>query len=438
MSVLVCKFGGSSLSSAAQFKKVKDIVLSNPDRKYVVPSAPGKRFKDDIKVTDLLGKCVRYKEQPSKLESVFGLIRERYNDIRTELDIDVNIDGAMDKVKKDILSGASRHYILSRGEYLNGILLAAYLGYEFVDAADVVFFYEDGKLDFESTIRAMGKKLKNLERAVVPGFYGSFPDGSISTFSRGGSDVTGSLVTRGVNADLYENWTDVSGFMMADPRIVENVKVIKKLSYAELRELSYMGATVLHEDSIFPVRDAGIPICVKNTNSPEDEGTLIVPYIDKPEEGCTITGIAGKKGFTAIGIEKDMMNSELGFVRRLLTALEDMNVSFEHLPTGIDSLSVIIPNDELSGKMEEVINAISQRCQPDKIDVTKDIAVIATVGHGMSSSVGVAATLFGGLAKSGINIRMIDQGSSELNIIVGVAEKDFEDAIKAIYNAFEG
>lgn len=438
MSVLVCKFGGSSLSSAEQFKKVKDIIGANSDRRYIVPSAPGKRFKDDIKVTDLLNKCVGFKEEPSKLESVFSIIRERYDEIKNALDIDINLDEHMNKVKKDILAGASRHYILSRGEYLNGLLLAAYLGYEFVDAAKVVYFYEDGKLDFESTIRAMGRNLKGIERAVVPGFYGSFPDGSIATFSRGGSDVTGSLVTRGVNADLYENWTDVSGFMMADPRIVENVKIIKKLSYAELRELSYMGATVLHEDSIFPVRDAGIPICVKNTNRPEDEGTLIVPYIDRPDPSHTITGIAGKKGFTAINVEKDMMNAEMGFVRRLLSVLEDNNVSFEHLPTGIDSLSVIISDGELSGKMEDIINGISQRCHPDKIEVTRDLAVIATVGHGMSSSVGVSATLFGGLAKSGINIRMIDQGSSELNIIVGVENKDFEAAIKAIYEAFEG
>lgn len=438
MSVLVCKFGGSSLSSAAQFKKVKDIVLSNPDRRYVVPSAPGKRYKDDIKVTDLLNKCHRHVDEPSKLESVFGLIRERFNEIKAELKIDVDIDVHLHKVKEDIIAGASRHYILSRGEYLNGILLSAYLGYEFVDAASVVCFYEDGKLDFSSTVSAIGKKVKPLKNAVIPGFYGSFPDGSIATFSRGGSDVTGSLVTRGVSADLYENWTDVSGFMMADPRIVEDVKVINKLSYAELRELSYMGATVLHEDSIFPVRDAGIPICVKNTNRPQDEGTLIVPYINYPEKSAGITGIAGKKGFTAIGIEKDMMNAELGFVRRLLAALEDMNVSFEHLPTGIDSLSVIIPDNELSGKLEQVIDAISHRCQPDKIDVTRDLAVIATVGHGMSSSVGVAAKLFDGLAKAGVNIRMIDQGSSELNIIVGVDQADFNETIKAIYYAFEG
>lgn len=438
MSVVVCKFGGSSLSSAEQFKKVKEIVEANPDRRYVVPSAPGKRFKDDIKVTDLLNKCVGLREEPSKLESVFSIIRERYNEIKDTLGIDVNLDEHMNKVKKDILAGASRHYILSRGEYLNGVLLAAYLGFDFVDAAEVVYFYEDGKLDFESTTRAMGKLVKNLEHAVVPGFYGSFPDGSISTFSRGGSDVTGSLVTRGVNADLYENWTDVSGFMMADPRIVENVKIINKLSYAELRELSYMGATVLHEDSIFPVRDAGIPICVKNTNRPQDPGTLIVPYIDRPESGSVITGIAGKKGFVAINVEKDMMNIELGFVRRLLSVLEDNNISFEHLPTGIDTLSVIFSEDEIAGKMEDVINGIALKCHPDKIDVTRDIALIATVGHGMSSNVGVAATLFGGLAKEGVNIRMIDQGSSELNIIVGVAESDFEKAIKAIYEAFEG
>ncbi|MBQ9625189.1 MAG: aspartate kinase, partial [Clostridia bacterium] len=420
MSVLVCKFGGSSLSSSEQFKKVKDIITADESRRYVVPSAPGKRFKNDIKVTDLLNKCVRVKDDSSKLESVISIIRERYDEIKEALNIDVDIDTQISKIKEDILKGASMHYVLSRGEYLNGILLSAYLGYEFVDAADIIFFYEDGRLDFERTVKAVNKRLKETERAVIPGFYGSFPDGSIATFSRGGSDVTGSLITRGVNADLYENWTDVSGFMMADPRIVENVKVIPKLSYAELRELSYMGATVLHEESIFPVSDAGIPICVKNTNRPEDKGTLIVPFVETPSGEHIITGVAGKKGYTAISVEKDMMNNELGFVRKMLSVLEDNNVSFEHLPTGIDTLSVVISDTELSGKLNAVIDGISKRCNPDKIEITEDLAVIATVGHGMSSNVGVAATLFGGLAKENINIKMIDQGSSELNIIVGV------------------
>ena len=284
----------------------------------------------------------------------------------------------------------------------------------------------------------MSKALDGVERAVIPGFYGSFPDGSISTFSRGGSDVTGSLVARAVNADLYENWTDVSGFMMADPRIVAGAKVINKLSYAELRELSYMGATVLHEDSIFPVRDAGIPINVRNTNEPEANGTLIVPFIDQSEAGAGITGIAGKKDFTVIDIEKDMMNNELGFVRRALSALEALNVSFEHMPTGIDSISLVIPDDELQGKLDSVIQAIEDRCQPDKIRVNKNLAVIATVGHGMSNCVGVAAKLFTGLANAGINVRMINQGSSELNIMVGVENEDFEKTIEGIYRAFEG
>ena len=438
MAIKVAKFGGSSLSDANQFRKVKNIITSDADRRYIVPSAPGKRFSDDIKVTDLLYKCARYTDQQEKFESVFCIIRERYNDIKNELNIDFDIDVYIDEVKENILKGASRHYIASRGEYLNGLLLSAYLGYKFIDAADVVFFYEDGKFDFAKTIRKMSKALDGVERAVIPGFYGSFPDGSISTFSRGGSDVTGSLVARAVNADLYENWTDVSGFMMADPRIVAGAKVINKLSYAELRELSYMGATVLHEDSIFPVRDAGIPINVRNTNEPEANGTLIVPFIDQSEAGAGITGIAGKKDFTVIDIEKDMMNNELGFVRRALSALEALNVSFEHMPTGIDSISLVIPDDELQGKLDSVIQAIEDRCQPDKIRVNKNLAIIATVGHGMSNCVGVAAKLFTGLANAGINVRMINQGSSELNIMVGVENEDFEKTIEGIYRAFEG
>lgn len=435
MSIIVAKFGGSSLSDAGQFKKVKHIIELNPDRRFIVPSAPGKRDSDDIKITDLLYKCGKCGCQD--FDAAFAPIAQRYNAIKDELNLNLDLDHYLNQVKTNIKNGASKYYIASRGEYLNGLLLSNYLGYEFVDAAQVIFFFEDGRFNFDKTNKAIQKVLLSKKNAVVPGFYGSFPDGSVATFSRGGSDVTGSLITRGVKADLYENWTDVSGFMKADPRIVDNPKVIKKLSYNELRELSYMGASVLHEDSTFPLRDAGIPIRVLNTNHPEDEGTLIVREV---EENCAleeITGIAGKKNFTVVDIEKDMMNAETGFVRKVLSVLEMLNISFEHMPTGIDSISLIISDDELKGKREDMVEAIERTCEPDKIKIHTNMALIATVGHGMAYAVGIAGKLFTGLAKADVNIRMIDQGSSEINIIVGVENDDFEKSISAIYDTFE-
>ena len=436
MSIKVTKFGGSSLASAEQFKKVADIVLSDRDRKYVVPSAPGKRFSADNKVTDLLYKC--YDEFSKGQDSAaFEEIKERYNLIIEGLGLDLSLEHEFELLRLSFIGRAGRDYAASRGEYLNGIILAKYLGFDFIDAADVIFFKNDGTFDSEKTNDVMSERLTKSEYAVIPGFYGKMPNDTIKTFSRGGSDITGAIVARAAHADEYENWTDVSGFMLADPRIVENPKYISVITYKELRELSYMGASVLHADSIFPVKAAGIPIHIKNTNAPEDVGTMIVTHADPAADKSVVTGIAGKKDFTVLTLEKDMMNEEKGFGRRLLQVLERHDLSFEHLPSGIDTMSVVINDHDLAGKEDDIIADLIETCVPDTIGVEKNIALIAVVGRGMKNAKGTAAALFNSLAKADINIKMIDQGSSELNIIVGVDNKDFEKAIITTYAYFE-
>ena len=435
MSTVVTKFGGSSLADASQFKKVKNIICADESRRYVIPSAPGKRNKKDTKVTDLLYLCHAHVETGISVDDVFKHVESRYTEIVSELGLNFEIKKYLDAVKKDLEDGASKDYAASRGEYLNGLVLANYLGYEFVDAKDVIVFDEDGALNFKKTNEALKAVLSKTPKAVIPGFYGADVNGNIVTFSRGGSDVTGALVAASVDADLYENWTDVSGFLMADPRIIDNPKAIDQITYKELRELSYMGASVLHEDAIFPVRAAGIPINIKNTNRPEDKGTFIVQDIDDKE--CkTITGIAGKKDFTVISIEKAMMNSELGFCRKLLSVLETNNISFENMPSGIDTVCVVISDSELKHKRDKVVEEIKRACNPDSIVVHPNMALIATVGKRMAKQKGVAAKVFSALSEANVNIRMIDQGSSEMNILVGIENDDFERGIQAIYNAF--
>lgn len=435
MNIIITKFGGSSLADADQFKKVKNIILSNSCRKVVVPSAPGKRHSKDFKVTDLLYLCQSHIESSIPLDDVFDLIANRYKKIVSKLDLSLDIGSYLDKIKKDIENGASKDYAASRGEYLNGIILANYLDFDFIDAKDVIFFNKYGSIDKDLTYTSLRKALENGRKAVIPGFYGSDIHGNIITFSRGGSDVTGALVSASINADLYENWTDVSGFLMTDPRIVNNPKQINKITYRELRELSYMGASVLHEESVFPVRDAGIPINIKNTNIPEDPGTLIVKDME-PDYNNPIKGIAGKKDFTVISIEKAMMNSELGFCRKVLSILEQNCVSYENMPSGIDSVCVVISDSQLMNKTDIIVDEIKRTCNPDSILVHPNMALIATVGNGMSSNKGIAAKIFTSLSESNVNIRMIDQGSSEINILIGIENDDFEKGINSIYNAF--
>jgi aspartate kinase len=431
----IVKFGGSSLADAAQFRKCAEIVNADKDRRFVIVSAPGKRFAGDTKVTDMLYDCYKKAAKGEDFNAEFAAIEERFRLIIEGLGIALDLSDEFNHIKHAFSHRAGSDYAASRGEYLNGRIFAAFMGFDFIDPATCIFFDDGGSFDLAATLDALSPALGKSEYAVIPGFYGARRNDTIKTFSRGGSDVTGSIVARAASADIYENWTDVSGFLVADPRIVENPAVITEITYRELRELSYMGAGVLHEDAIFPVRTAGIPINIRNTNRPEDAGTMIVSEaVTSP--AYTITGIAGKKGFSVINIDKDMMNSEHGFGRNVLRSLEKNGLSFEHMPSGIDTLSVILQTEGFKAKQNDVIAEIKSRVNPDRITVDDNLALIAVVGRGMRRTRGTAGRIFAALSHAKVNVQMIDQGSSELNIIVGVAEDDFETAVRAIYEIF--
>lgn len=437
MNVKVVKFGGSSLADAKQITKAANIIKSDDKRRFVIPSAPGKRYSSDIKITDMLYSCNNLAMENKNINNEFQAIAERYNGIINELGIDLSLDNEFETIKKNITAKAGSEYAASRGEYLNGIIIAKLLGFEFIDAAEVIIFDENGVFDNDKTQSKLRVRLKDVKAAVIPGFYGADESGTVRTFSRGGSDVTGSIIASAVKAEVYENWTDVSGVLVSDPRIVDDPEPINVITYKELRELSYMGATVLHEDAIFPVRAAGIPINIKNTNRPDDSGTMIVSEVsDDDVNKYTITGIAGKKGFAAINIEKAMMNSELGFCRKVLSILEDESISIEHMPSGIDTLSLIFPYSDIEGKEDEVISKIRKAVAPDHIELETGIAMLAVVGRGMRRTRGTAARIFASMAHARINVKMIDQGSSELNVIIGIGEEDFDEAIRRIYDMF--
>ena len=436
MEIKVVKFGGSSLADAEHFRRVASIVKADPARRYVVASAPGKRDSADTKVTDMLYQCYEAAKNREDISVLFSAIAERYNSIIRDLGLNFDIGGELEYIKYAFLHHAGRDFAASRGEYLNSLILAKYLGFSFIDAESVVYFRENGSFDEEKTNSAMREELATRPYAVIPGFYGVMPNGTIKTFSRGGSDITGSIVARAADASIYENWTDVSGFLMADPRVVKKPRPIGTVTYRELRELSYMGATVLHEDAIFPVRNAGIPINIRNTNDPDAPGTMIVSATAEYNSDVVITGIAGKKGLSVITIEKDMMNAEIGFGRRVLEVLEDYGISFEHLPSGVDTMSVVLSTSSLDDHRDRVLAAISRSVRPDSISVEDGMALLAVVGRGMVKSKGTAARVFDAISNAGVNIRMIDQGSSELNIIVGIEENDFEAAMNAIYHEF--
>lgn len=438
MAIKVCKFGGTSMSDSTAIRKVSGIITAEKDRRFIVLSAPGKRNKNDFKITDKLYECYKTKCDCGTCAEPFKIIRERYTEIVDALGVKMDIKSILDKIEKEIDSSVSPDYAASRGEYLSALIMANYLDYEFVDAADIIKFKADGSFDDVLTNELAENRLAGVHYAIIPGFYGALPDGTVKTFSRGGSDVTGSIIARAVSADLYENWTDVSGFMTADPRIIDNPKIIKKVSYQELRELSYMGASVLHPDAIFPVRISGIPINIKNTFSPEDKGTMIVAHTTAHKAEELVTGIAGKKDFSVILVEKSMMNSELGFARRILSVLEEFGISFEHMPSGVDTLSIVLATSAILNIQDKIVARISEAVSPDSITVHHGLALIATVGHGMNAKVGTAYRIFDALARANVNIRMIDQGSSEKNIIVGVLNTDYEASIKAIYNEFFG
>ena len=431
----VAKFGGSSLADAGQFKKVADIIKADPCRKYIVASAPGKRFGDDIKVTDMLYSCYEQARSGNSFEGELKKIRSRYEDIVKGLGVDFDLNSEFETIGQHLSSAPEKDYMASRGEYLNSKILAAYLGFGFVDAADCVCFDENGHLDDDKTDDRFWETLKDREYVVVPGFYGSMPDGTIHTFSRGGSDITGSLIARAIKADMYENWTDVSGMLSADPRIVKDPRPIESISYRELRELSYMGASVMHESAVFTVRKANIPLNIRNTNRPEDRGTIISAEMPRVPRKYKVAGIAGKKGFSAVLVETPSMNEEVGFGAHLLEIFARHNVSFEHLPTGIDTMSVVVHKDEFDKARNEILDDISNELNPESLYVEDGLALVAVVGMGMAYSRGTAARITRALADSRVNIKMIDQGSTEINMIFGVDEADYEVAINSIYNA---
>ena len=431
---VVAKFGGSSLADAGQFRKIAYIVKADPDRRYIVPSAPGKRFKGDTKVTDLLYACydraVRGEDHIPYLEQ----IKARYQDIIRELDLKLTLDEEFKTLEQCFIKGIGTEYAASRGEYLNAILLASYLDYEFVDAAWVIRFNEDGRLDEEKTNTLLRETLGRCSSAVVPGFYGADEKGNIHTFSRGGSDVTGALVAKAVRAAVYENWTDVNGCLLTDPSIVENPKKIDIMTFSEMRELAYRGASVLHEDAVFPVRSEGIPIHIRNTNEPDVNGTMICRKI-RPEEEVPITGIAGRKHYVAVSVAKHRLNAQVGFCKELLEAFDENDISFEHMPSGIDTISVILPREEYLKKEDGIMTSLREHLHPDRITLDTDIALVTVVGKGMRSVSGIAARFFGALGQAGVNIKMIDMGSNEINCTIGVANEDFETAIRALYEA---
>ncbi len=436
MGKIVAKFGGSSLSDAGQFRKVRDILKMDTRRVYVVPSAPGKRHAGDDKVTDLLYAAHGMHCSGGDCRDIFGRIRQRYQTIADDLQIDIDLNAEFERIQQDLINGRTCDYCASRGEYLNGLLLSKYLGFRFIDPKDTIFFQPNGMLDSERTNQVLGEALRAVDNAVIPGFYGSMPDGSIRTFSRGGSDITGAIVARAADAECYENWTDVSGFLMADPRIVPDAQVIHSITYQELRELAYMGATVLHEESVFPVQRAGIPTNIRNTNEPTHIGTMITHMPQARQSEHVITGIAGRTGFSVISVEKAMMNIERGFGRKVLQAIEDAGLNFEHLPTGIDSLCVVLETMQLEPVRDQVKSRIMELANPDYLQIQDGLGLITTVGRGMVHNPGTAARLFGALSRAKVNVRMIDQGSGELSILVGVDSSDFRTAIRAIYQEF--
>lgn len=431
----VVKFGGSSLASAEQFQKVGAIIRSDDSRVYVVPSAPGKRHDGDIKVTDLLYECYELASEGKNFYEPFLAVKDRYNEIIQGLGLSLSLSEAFDEIENKLLHEPEKDYTASRGEYLNGLVMANYLGYEFIDAAEVIFFDEAGNFDQAKTDSVLSPRLNECSCAVIPGFYGMGFDGKIKTFSRGGSDITGSIVARAARAGVYENWTDVSGLLMADPHVVSSPAVMRNITYKELRELSYMGASVMHEDAIFPVKSAGIPINIRNTNKPEDPGTWIVRNTARRSK-YGITGIAGRKNFCSVLIAKDLMHSQPDFYRKVVQCFEENNIPIEHMPSGIDTMTVIVQESKFIEHEQEILGRIAKNVEPESIEVEAGIALIAVVGRSMKSQTGTAAKIFRALAEARINVRMIDQGASELNIIVGVLNEDFERAIRSIYHIF--
>ena len=434
----VVKFGGSSMADAGQYRKIRDIIAADPDRKIVVVSAAGKRFKEDHKITDLLYLCHAHTRYGVDCSQVYQMIVSRYIDIRNELNLNVDLETEFAVLKNGInAKKISKDELASRGEYFSAKLMAAYLGYQFIDAADWILFNYDGTVDLEKSYEALKALVPIGSGAVIPGFYGKMPDGHIRTFSRGGSDITGALAAAALDAAVYENWTDVSGILMADPRLVDDPQAIPEVTYDELRELSYSGAQVLHEDAIFPVREKNIPLNIRNTNAPNDPGTMIREFFESDHDpNRFITGITGKKDFTIISMSKRGMNNQVGVLRKVLTVLERHNISVDYVPNGIDNVSVVLPTEAIATSLYQVLSEIQKEVEPDSLDVHDQIAVVAAVGRKMAFRPGISGKIFAALGEANINIRMINQGPDELNIIFGVDNRDFKKAIRVLYNSF--
>ncbi|SHO43065.1 aspartate kinase [Desulfopila aestuarii] len=439
MERIVAKFGGSSVADANQIKKLRSIVDHDLRRRIVVVSAPGKRHGGESKLTDLLYLCQEMGAMATSIDEPFGLIRGRYMEIAVDLNLDQTILSDIDRFGEELTAGCTPDYAASRGEYFSARLIAEYLGAEFIDPAEYIVIRANGTIAPES-YDLLGARLANLDsRYVMAGFYGRDRNGEVKTFSRGGSDISGAIAARAAGAACYENWTDTSGILMADPRIIDNPRPIDEISFREIREMAYMGASVFHDEAILPVREASIPIRIKNTNSPEDPGTLITATLsDKTISSTEIAGIAGKKGFSMISLEKSLMNREVGFVYRLLGILSEQGVSFEQCPSSIDSVSVIFEDEKLRGLDDVLIDQICRQLQPDNVAVEKNIALVAVVGEGMVRTVGIAGKIFGALGKAGINVRVINQGASEMNIIIGVSDDDYEATVRVLYEVFVG
>ena len=433
----VVKFGGSSMADAGQYRKVRDILLADPERRVVVVSAAGKRFGNDHKLTDLLYLCYAHVQYGVDCSSIFDMIASRYLDIRDELGLDLALEPELEALKKRIdAKEVTQEELVSRGEYFSAKLMAAYLGFQFVDAADWVMFNMDGTVNREVSYKALRNQVLLGYGAVIPGFYGAMPDGAIHTFSRGGSDITGALAAAALDADVYENWTDVSGILMADPRIVPDPLPIERITYNELRELSFVGAQVLHEGTVFPVREKNIPLNIRNTNAPDHPGTLIMESFDDVDDGRLITGIAGKKNYSIITIAKTGMSSSVGMFRQVFEVFERHGVSIEYAPSGIDCLSLVVPSEKVAPCLYSILGELEKQLRPDNLHVTENISIVAAVGRKMVFRPGTSGRIFAALGEHGINIRMISQGPDELNIIVGVDTKDFAPAIQVLYNSF--
>ena len=436
--IKVAKFGGSSLAGAEQFRKVRDIVRADESRRFVVVSAAGKRFKTDHKVTDLLYLVQAHLKYGVSHEEILSMIEDRYVEIRDQLALSFDVEKEFDTLRRWLTPDVSVDELVSRGEYLNARLMAEYLGYRFVDATEVIYFQYDGKIDMEKSCEAIRRAARDAEGLVIPGFYGAMPNGRIRVMSRGGSDITGAVVAAAVDADVYENWTDVSGILMADPKIVKNPRPIPRITYSELRELSFMGASVLHEESILPVKEKNIPLNIRNTNEPDNPGTMIMESIDAEESDNQrfITGIAGRRNFTVLTIYKKQISTDTRILRETLEMFETLKVEIDHITLDVDSFSLVVPTEQVRERIYDIIADVKRQCKPDSIRMADDIALIASVGRKMVRNPGICGKIFQALGENGVNIRMIAQGAEEISIIVGVENADFEKTIRVLYDGF--